>query len=248
MHLTILTLLLLAGGTPQAIPEKASAPEVYLYGNPISAPYRVEQSGAIVRINGIQIHPPLTEPAQESTRPLLAPSAAANERYEFREEGWSLQHRLEQEGKCCSEISEALAEHYRSRGDLVAKVRDVQANSFWVSWVNGVEEEILIVPSGRAQTPEEDARAEVRYIEHVLKIGCIVIIGSSARVVVPPDDAGRLRVVRSEIDKARRAPKDLFGSPSRAYLDNRWDGKYLPAEVARQFASPLTLTDWTPEE
>ncbi len=238
-YLATLAIAFLAGGGPTPAPKQTSTPEVYLYGNVISAPFRTELTDAVVRINGIQIYPPMTEPTRTPIAPTPTPAQSAQ--HELSQEGWALKQRMEQEGKCCGEIARAMAEFY-SKSDLVANVRDIRDNSFWVRWTNGTEEEILVATSKRAQTPEQEAAEELQFINHVLEQGCIVIVASSGRVIVPASDAGRLAKVRAEIALARRTSVEVFGSESNKYRDSRWEGEYLPSSVARQFARPLKLT------
>ncbi len=225
--------------SPRATETKAPAPEVYLYGNPILGPFNVELLGPTVLINGIQAYPAL--PVTETKPPVVEPTPAQVERYAFTQEGWALQRKMEKEGKCCREITTALADFYRARLDLVAEVSGLGDNSFWVEWKDGTESEVLIVPSKRAQSPEDDARGQWKYLQDALAKGCLIIISSSGSVTVPANDAQRLAEVRAEIARARRTSADVFGSEANRYIDERWEGKYLPADIAREFANPRKL-------
>jgi hypothetical protein len=111
-----------------------------------------------------------------------------------------------------------------------------------VRWTDGSEEVIITTASKRAHTPEEDAAVLLQFFNHALEEGCIIIVSSSGRVIVPANDADRLAEVRAEIARARRTAVDVFGTESNAYRDIRWKSKYLPSDIAKQFAQPLKLT------
>ncbi|MDH4037168.1 MAG: hypothetical protein OEX18_09835 [Candidatus Krumholzibacteria bacterium] len=217
---------------------KASVPEVYLYGNSIPGPYKVDLVGATVQINGIQVFPPLVDPGP----PPPEPTPEVVERHAFSQQGWALRRQMEAEGKCCRELADALADFYRARTDLVAEVSGVTDHSFWVRWTDGTESETLISPSERSQTPEDKARGRWKLVQELLEKGCIIIISSSGGVTVPPNDAQRLEELRAEIARARRTPIDVFGTEATHYTDGRWEGKHLPADIAREFARPRKLS------
>jgi len=240
--LAIFAVALLSGGVGTSpAPSKVtsnSGPEVYLYGNMIKSPYTVELVGTTVQLNRVQVYPLLSD----SKRPAIEPTPEQVERHEFLAEGVELQRRMEQGGKCCGEVAAALAEHYRARTDLVADVWGLNGNSFWVRWKDGSEEEIVVASGVKSSSAEERARSELAQIQKALNSRCILIIGSIGSVTVPPDDPKRVQEVRAEIARARTTPVTNFGTESKKYSDGRWQGKYLPTDIARQFARPLQLT------
>lgn len=206
--------------------QDAPVAEVYVYGNDLGfvTINDLATDGQVITLKGVQIWP------KQPQKSVPVPVASFEERQKssLMQSVIDRQIELQRHGNSNAQILPALID-LLIKNSLVKSAVAMGDNCIEITWVGeSTSEYFEIVPTGNRPTWDERIRQEYEILQMVIERGCIIIVGTECRMIVPVSAADRSQQdrVRAEIEAAKTGT---------------WSGGLLQASLADEFRHPREL-------
>ena len=181
--------------------------------------------GQIITLKGVQVWPQLHK--QEQKRVI---TEAVQQKNALFQRVIDRQIQLQKCGNSTTQVTTSLVDMFRD-SPLVKSATLVSDsyNSIEITWVNESTPEYFdVVPTDNRPTWEERIQQELEILQIVIECGCIIIIGTECRQIVPVSsfDPNLQEQVRAEITAAR---------------NGTWKGGMLQPSVVKEFRHSVEL-------